>query len=390
MLFTDGVSITGTRKTRDNYLVVDARIARTGIQIYAGSEMGCPQMDAVRVYRPETEVFADRALASFAHRPVTNDHPPHMVTAATWRNDAVGMTSDTITRDGEFVRVPFVLMDADTIAEVADGKRELSAGYTASIDWTPGVAPDGEAYDAVMTNISGNHLAIVARGRAGTSCRIGDAWTTTPQQKEPAMADMNRAVIVDGLTINTNDQGAQAIEKLTRDLATARSTLEAKDGELAGLRTSQSGALQAKDGQIAALENAHRTALEAKDGEIAALNAAQPDARAMDGLIAARAAVIDGAKRILGATFDAAGKTVEDIRRAAVMKRLGDSAREKSDEYVAAAFDTMLADGIGRVDPMREALRDGHRHVPSTNPVVAAHAEYTDRLMGGWNQRKGA
>ena len=73
MQFTDAVTVAGTRWREDGYLVADARIARTGIQNYLGSEVGKPDMAQVRVYRPGSEVFSDETLRSAAHRPVTND-----------------------------------------------------------------------------------------------------------------------------------------------------------------------------------------------------------------------------------------------------------------------------------------------------------------------------
>jgi hypothetical protein len=36
MNFTDAVTVAGTRRRDDGYLVADARIARTGIQTYLG------------------------------------------------------------------------------------------------------------------------------------------------------------------------------------------------------------------------------------------------------------------------------------------------------------------------------------------------------------------
>src|SRR5688572_26799879 len=98
MKFTDAVSIAGTRRRDDGYLVADARVARTGVQLYAGYEVGKPEMAVVRVYRPDTEVFSRDTLASFAHRPVTNDHPDVPVTADNWKDHAVGNTSDEIAR----------------------------------------------------------------------------------------------------------------------------------------------------------------------------------------------------------------------------------------------------------------------------------------------------
>jgi hypothetical protein len=130
MQFTDAVTVAGTRRRDDGYLVADARIARTGIQVYAGSEVGKPDMASVRVYRPGSEVFADATLKSAAHRPVTNDHPDEMVTSANWKEYAVGQTGDEVAGEGIFIRVPLMVSDEAAIKDIEAGKQELSAGYT--------------------------------------------------------------------------------------------------------------------------------------------------------------------------------------------------------------------------------------------------------------------
>jgi hypothetical protein len=85
MQFTDAVAVAGTRRREDGSLIADARIARTGIQLYRGAEIGKPEMEVVRAYRPGSEVFSEDTLKSAAHRPVTNDHPPELVTSANWK-----------------------------------------------------------------------------------------------------------------------------------------------------------------------------------------------------------------------------------------------------------------------------------------------------------------
>ena len=56
-------------------------------------------------------------------------------------------------------------------AAVEAGKHQLSVGYHADLDETPG-SWRGERYDAVQRNIRGNHLAIVDQGRAGPAAAI--------------------------------------------------------------------------------------------------------------------------------------------------------------------------------------------------------------------------
>ena len=97
----------------------------------------------------------------------------------------------------------------------------MSVGYVSELVWGDGIAPDGTAYQARQTNIIGNHIAIVAAGRAGPLARIGDAepitvagWGASPitDEKDVIMADaiQTRTVLIDGLSVVTTDAGAQA------------------------------------------------------------------------------------------------------------------------------------------------------------------------------------
>jgi hypothetical protein len=238
MNFCDKVDIAGTnRRASDGALMVDARVARTGIQLYSGAEVGKPDMSVVRVFRPADEVFSQDTLTTFAHRPVTNDHPSALVNADTWRtSNVVGHTADEVNVKANdiFVRVPLMISDGDMIADIAAGKRELSAGYTCDLDWTAGQTQSGEAYDAVQRNIRINHIAVVRNGRAGSQVKIGDSMSKTIMiDAIPVIfSDEQTAAIVEAHSKRLNDAltAAQAavterdtrIGQLTADLATAQ------------------------------------------------------------------------------------------------------------------------------------------------------------------------
>ncbi len=358
MQLFDTVCLDGTRTTSDGYLVADAKIARTGVQVYLGRELGRPELGSVRVWRPEDEVFSADAMASFAHRPVTNDHPPELVTAENWKRYARGQTGGEIVRDGGFLRVPLMLADASAIAAVQGGKRELSAGYTCDIEFIAGMTPSGDEYDAIQRNVRGNHLAVVRRGRAGAECRIGD------QSEHEDTPDM-RTILIDGLSVETNDDGATALEQLRTRLSDAMSKADAAQVRV-----------DAKDGEIAAMAATHTSAL-------AALRAQIPTAAVLDAAIVARLGVVDAARKILGAAFDATGKTDAEIRRATVAARLGEAKLEgRSDDYVQAAFDTLTAlpaqaHGVG--DPLRDAIRSGKSTAQDASPS-SAYEEYCAEL----------
>ena len=188
--------------TADGYMKAMPRIARTGIQIYKGDECGRPDVDVVRVYRPEDSVFHNDAMHSYSHLPITIDHPRAMVNADNWKKHAVGETGDEVVRDGGSVRVPMMLRDAKAIELVKSGKRELSVGYGCDLDWTAGITADGEPYDAVQRNIRGNHLAIVTHARGGATLRIGDN----------AMTEL-RTVLIDGLPCQMSDKDAAIVQR---------------------------------------------------------------------------------------------------------------------------------------------------------------------------------
>lgn len=355
MIFADKVEVLGTRLTADGYLVTDARIARTGIYTYAGSEVGKPEMATVRVYRSEGEVFAADAMASFAHKPITNDHPKEGVTADNWRREAVGYCDGQVARDGGFVRVPMMITDAAAIADIQAGKTELSAGYVADFAFEAGTAPDGQTYDAVQRNIRGNHVAIVSKGRAGPDCRVGDGAKPQGDIIMPTL----KIITVDGLPIETTDAGEAAINKL--------------GGQIAALTTSRDAAAT----QVGTLTATVST----KDGEIAALKAQLADAAMtpakLDAAVTARAAVVDSARKFAGVTLVVDGKTDVEIKRAAVAVKLGDATVAGMDEAgisgAFTAFAATTADAKG--DPLRAIIGDAKVTGDATAGDAALAAE---------------
>lgn len=417
MLLTDTVELSGTRRTRDGYLVAQVRAARTGIQTYLGSEVGRPDLAVVRVYRPPEEVFASDAMATAAHRPVTNGHPKQAVTAETWRDVSVGYTGGDVVRDGSFLQVPLLLADAAAIEDVESGRRQLSFGYTCDLDWTAGTTPEGEPHDAIQRGIRINHLSIEQRGRAGSECRIGDAGaqSTTPtptnNQGVRAVPDDTRAVVLDGLTIRTNDAGAEAIARLQRqlsDAAGAADTLrldharvvQGLEGQVAAMRQQMADAEQAHQGALAAAQATHQQALDAANGRIAALEVQTTDA-AMDARVTARLNLFTQARRVLGDNADFTGQTDDQIRRAVVAKALPAMALDESKgaAYVQAAFDAVMAAPIpaaqpqtpAQPDPLRLAVAAG-AHTADAAPKVSAFERNRLRLENAWKHagEKGA
>lgn len=359
MQFTDTVTIKGTRLRSDGYLVADARVARTGIQRYLGSEVGRPDLPYVDVYRPPEEVFSEDARRSFAHIPITDDHPAGAVTADNWKQLAVGQTADEIARDGEFLRVPLMVADGAAIQKVQGGKRELSAGYVCELVWGDGVTEDGKPYQAKQTNIRANHVAIVAQGRAGKDVRIGDdagEWGTAPittaHDKETSMS--TRIIMVDGLSVETTDAGAQAIDKLQKDVARLIEDSAKKDDENAR-------AMAKKDADISALQ------AKLDDAQAKVL-----DQAAIDKLVADRVALEATAAKI-AKDVKPLGLSDAALKQAVVKAKLGDKlpAERLADQaYIDARFDILAEDADKTTDTFRQArMGDGRPAAPGAAPV---------------------
>lgn len=311
-MFFDDLKTTGkTRITKDGYLVAYAKVARTGVQEYLGSELGIDK-EIVRVMRPETEVFAKDSLASYSGKPMTNDHPSEPVTAETWKRDAIGAIGEEVIRDGDYIRVPLIMMDAAAIEDYKAGKRELSMGYEADIEFV-----DHADYDAIQKNIRINHIALVDKGRAG-GAKIGDAGgqKNNGQSQKTEVKPMTKKVKFGDVTIEVSEQAAEVIEALTEQLKQAKEEAQAS--------------ADAKDKELAE-----------KDGEIEKLKGNSMTADKLDAAIAERVAIIADAKKI--ADLDYSKKSPADIRRAAVAAVIGDDKlKDKSDAYVEARFDVLL------------------------------------------------
>lgn len=378
MNFTDAVTVAGTRRTADGYLIAEAKAVRTGIQLYLGDEVGNPDLRTVRVYRPAEEVFADKSLQSFTHAPVTVNHPDEAVNAANWKDLAVGEVSTAAKKDGDWVWLPLILKDKDAIASVESGKRELSAGYECQLVWGDGVTPEGEAYDAKQTNIKINHLAIVDRARAGSQARIGDGagnWGVSPvtsDQKPKEKIMTLKTVTVDGIPVEVTDQGAIVITTLQTRLADAVAKLTATE-------TAHQTAIAAKDADLAK-----------KDAELDATKAKVLSDADLDKKVQARADLIAVAKTI-AKDVKTEGLTDAGIRKAVVVAKIGDAAvAGKADAYIDARFDILVDEAAkGAADPFAAIVKDGIKPTNDASTSDAAHKAMTDHMTSAW-QTKGA
>jgi hypothetical protein len=379
MRFTDRFVIDGgIKRTKEGYAIVTPRVARGGnVQTYLGSELGVSDRSTLRVYRPDSEVFHKDSLKSYSGAPVTNDHPPEMVDAKNWKDHSAGEAGDEILRDGEFIRVPMTMRDATLVSAMDAGKVELSPGYDANIVMVDGVSPKGEAYDAIMSNIRVNHIAVVDRARGGQQLRIGDganwgAQPVTDHKGEPSMPGENtpalRTILMDGISILVTDQGAQAIDKLQKQVTDANTAKAQVDTKVAELTTS----IATKDAEIATLKK------QVEDGKVTPQklrDAAKSYAR-----------TVEIAKKLAPALTISDSMDELAIMKGVVAAKLGDAAKDWNEAQIAASFATFAGQVKDALvsDPMRSAIAS---HVPVGDAAAdadKAHGEYTKNLTDAW------
>ncbi len=444
VLFSDALTLDAPRRTSDGYMAVRAKAARTGTYSYLGSEIdpdnkhGLRDAGMVNVLRDESAVFDQRSAHSFIGKPVTDNHPREAVNSTNWRDHARGVVMGAM-RDGEYLAFDLLLTDASAIAAVNGGKRELSNGYAADLQFGDFAAADGTKCVARQKSITGNHVAIVDRGRAGPSCRIGDAAIcdalpiALQDGAKEAAAWLKKAIALhekhmNGSAPTTGKEGEKSqmlmMEQMKNALAELRGG-DAKSGEagmkmdvypfhileqekpmktltIDGLKVPNVSdeaeaainklladnaalATKVKDGETTAAT--HATAIATKDAEIATLKQQVADAALTPAKLRdaakAYAQVCDKAKA-LGVAF-AEDASADAIMKSVVDAKMGDVAKDWTADQVAASFavltkDAKPADQVVHSIGQPKTLVDG-------GAIATAYDAMVADMTGAWKPK---
>jgi hypothetical protein len=188
--------------TPEGYLICrNAVIGRSGFQTYKVSEIADPEgllesekrqlspEDKIDLWRDPKEVFSPATIASFEGKTFTFTHPDQLLDPDNERYHHAGHVQNV--RRGEPLDtgdIPLladiIVTDRGAIDSIKGGERELSCGYTYKL------TKSGNRWD--QSDILGNHVALVQKGRAGSEARIYDAdpqagaASTTPAAGHPA------------------------------------------------------------------------------------------------------------------------------------------------------------------------------------------------------------
>ncbi|MEI1686967.1 DUF2213 domain-containing protein [Acinetobacter baumannii] len=180
-----------TRETTpEGYLLCrDVPLARIGKLLYSDGEVPVTADNSglIIIERGEDVLFDPRTIASFEGKPVTNDHPKGWVTPENWKKLSNGTAHDVRRgedEDSDCLVADLLITDKDMIDAVMKGKVEISLGYDA--DYTEISVGKG-----IQTNIFGNHIALVKKGRCGSRCKIGDSFM--PKQSKGWLESLRKA-----------------------------------------------------------------------------------------------------------------------------------------------------------------------------------------------------
>lgn len=198
------ISLAADRSARhvdtDGRLHIDrSHISKAVINPYYGKEIPSSQqlgLDPDKIYYLYRDpVELERGAHTFARLPVLMGHVPRVTADELPADKIVGSIGSDVAFNAPYLDADICIWDAAAIAGIdTDTIRELSCGYHYDPVMQPGEV-DGQHYDGVMTNIRGNHLALVEVGRAGSDVVVADHNPFTKEAATMKTTKLGKALI---------------------------------------------------------------------------------------------------------------------------------------------------------------------------------------------------
>ena len=319
-----------TIKLDNGFLKVPITATRTGIFVYKKPDGG-----SFKELRLPNEVFNDDSMDSLRGVPITNRHPTEMINSKNAKELTKGFSSDMVTRNDDKLETHATITHEDLIQELEANTslREVSCGYELNLDFTPGVYK-GERYDAVQRNIRYNHIAVVDKGRAGSSSRIhmdGDELEFDRVINLDSLEDdcMKTKIKIKGVEYEVSESAAQAIQSRIDSLEASATS---QDKDLSGLREDATKKQAKIDALEADLENAKESKL---------------DDEKIRSIVNARVALVKTAAAFCKDSIEDVDKKSDRDLMIAIIKSESEKfdAEGKEDSYLQARVDHMVESG---------------------------------------------
>lgn len=359
-------------ETPEGFLLCEGvPVARAGELLYAEGELtaedGSDAIEAkdgiIKVTRGTDDLFSPETIASFEGKPVTLNHPEDFVAPDNWREVAVGHMQNVREGEGEDadkLLADLLITDREAIYAIkSKTMREVSLGYDAEYEQL-------EPGKGKQTNIMGNHIALVRRGRNGPSVAIRDAAPDNQPRKQ-SMKDklmklLGRAVdeaMPDDVTADAKDQDPMEarlakLEEMVGKLVEMEVSEEETEAEAMDEKA------KSLDERIAAMEAAIAKLIEKPDGKVEEEAEAKDECKAMDAETIARAEIlapgleaspklVSEALAVFGKTTDGAAilKTFDGLPEDAKFIAAAELVRTKRAANARPTFDSLPSMGSG-------------------------------------------
>lgn len=227
--------------------VTSSHISKAVVNPYYGHEipgwedLGLEKDKVYRLLRDPVEL--ERGAPTFARLNILSGHDP--ITVDTLANNPdqrkliVGNIGSDIQFKDPYLDADLCIFDAAAIAGIETNQiRELSCSYRYVPVMEPGEYK-GEAYDGRMTEIRGNHLALVEAGRAGSDVLVADNNPFNFKETTMKMTKLGKALFATLAAVSPVLAADSALAALvgnanrkTFDKASARDKLIALDATL--------------------------------------------------------------------------------------------------------------------------------------------------------------
>jgi hypothetical protein len=367
-LVSDRLAITENRQRDTNgFLISRARIFQPGVVTYLRGEFGLPgdPNEPIRVARLPEDVLHPEAVKSFEGLDVLVGHAMQGRDRKS-RARADGNVSGAIdTSDGTMV--------TDLMIKSEDGEKALSEGVeqiSPSFLFLPVKESgefEGEPYEYKQTEIRGNHIAVVPRGRSGPEVRVFDQHPQTmedkmdPKEKDGLFAEFFAKLA--GFGMSQPAPGPAALP-VARDADPVVAALE----KLAAAMADNTAKLDAAIKAMPTAPAADKEKPEGGENGEEAASAPAMDEKAVSKAVEERVAALD-AFSTAKCQGDPKGMKLEEIKDAVIKQALD----EDTSSLSGPARDALFSLACKRVEPKAKP-------VPAMDAAPGGQAEKKPRL----------
>ena len=236
------------KKNDEGFLCGSASVAKVGVMSYLMEDGSI-----LREFVPPETLFNEDSMHSLKMKPVTNTHPSSKkVNSSNASYTQIGYTGEDVKQDGDYLVINLTITDEYAIADVEDGRQELSPGYAAELVMQEGEY-EGKEYDAIQVKRTYNHLSIVDNARGGTDIRMNldgfELYETN--EKEYSMSKFN----IDGIQYEASPEVVNYITKSEKALTDAKDELSGAQKDLDKV-SAERDALKAKVDELEKIDHA--------------------------------------------------------------------------------------------------------------------------------------